>query len=512
MRITDQQCAEKTQPAAEAVDAELVRQLALAISKRGGDALLIDPNNRRAGYMPILEAARSGRCFAVLPADEVLALDVDRTRVARYVMNELLPELERRKLSAVVWNSGAKGHLHLLARISDPTLKARIEAAARLHGCDVRAGQRIRPPLSPHRFGYRVSLIHPKTAAEAVAALAPAREPQRPSQSPAINSRRGSLSGRMFALLRDGDREGIYRSRSEVIQALALASVNAGLSEAWLVKVLLDGRNRAGEKVRQILADNGSRAARQYVHRSYEKAQARFVQIPPFRNRSDVLAKIDEIEHAADAMAWRGRAGATDRAVLQAHMIIARRVCRLKYGAAVREVAELSGVASPGTVSVSHRRLARGGWLVVLQASTREAPTRYLLRLPKGSQQNTHPTGGGVRPNVRLTSAQAPGQEAWRWGALGLAKWKMWRALGGQTVLQLSEQMRIGRRAVRAHLSCLTVWGLAERDSGGRWHRIEGDLGRIAKGLGTAGEASRQRQRHLRDREFRLSRNVEARL
>jgi DNA-binding transcriptional ArsR family regulator len=420
--------------------------------------------------------------------------------------------LERRELRAVLWNSGAKGHLHLLARISDPTLKARIEAAARLHGCDVRAGQRIRPPLSPHRLGYRVSLIHPKTAAEAVTALAPARERQRPSQSPAINSRRKSLSGRMFALLREGDREGKYPSRSEVIQALALAAVNAGLSEAWLVKVLLDGRNRAGEKIRQILADRGIRAVRQYIHRSYEKAQARFVQIPPFRNRSDVLATIDEIEHAADAMTWRGRAGATDLAVLQAHMIIARRVCRLKYGAAVREVAELSGVASFGTVSVSHRRLVRGGWLVVLQASTREAPTRYLLRLPKGSQPNTHPTGGGVRLNVRLTSALTPAAEAWRWGALGLAKWKMWRALGGQTVRQLSEQMRIRQRAVRAHLSCLTAWGLAERDSGGRWHRIEGDLGRIAKALGTAGEASRQHQRHRRDRECRPARNVDARL
>jgi hypothetical protein len=502
MRLTDQQRAEKTQPPAEALDTELVRRLALAISRRGGDALLIDPNNLPAGHMPILEAARSGHCFAVLPADEVLSLDVDQSRAARYLLNELLPELERRNLRAVVWNSGTIGHLHLLARISDPALKAAIEGAARLHGCDVRAGQRIRPPLSRHRLDYRVSLVYPKTVGEALAVLAPAREPQRLSQSPAINSEPG-LSAQMLLLLREGDREGKYLSRSEVIQALALASVNAGLSEAWLAEVLLDVRNRAGEKVRQILAEKSERAARQYVHRSYEKARARFVQIPPFRDRSDVLAAIDEIEHAADAMTRRGGAGATDRAVLQAHMIIARRVCRLNYGAAVREVAELSGVASLGTVSVSHRRLVTDGWLFVLQPSTRKAPTRYLLRLPKGTQPNTHITGGGVRSNVRLTSALTPVAEAWRWGALGLTKWRVWRALGGQTVRQLSEQMRIGRRAVRAHLSCLTAWGLAERDSGGRWHRIEGDLGRIAQALGTAGEASRQHQRHRRDREFR---------
>jgi hypothetical protein len=80
------------------------------------------------------------------------------------------------------------GHLHVFAPVRDSRLKQEIEAAARFARCDVRAGQRIRPPLSPHRQGFPVSLVTPANAAQALAALASTGEPRRA----AIGARRVS--------------------------------------------------------------------------------------------------------------------------------------------------------------------------------------------------------------------------------------------------------------------------------------------------------------------------------
>jgi hypothetical protein len=57
---TNQKTAQNCVRSAEAVDAETVERLALAVAKLGSDALLIDQENQSAGRAPIREAARSG--------------------------------------------------------------------------------------------------------------------------------------------------------------------------------------------------------------------------------------------------------------------------------------------------------------------------------------------------------------------------------------------------------------------------------------------------------------------
>lgn len=348
---------EKSQPPVEAVDAESVEMLAEAIAKPGSDALLIDRDNRSHGRVSIRKAARSGMSFAVELADDMVGLDVDRREAAQWVRNFLVEQLETRKIPMVVLNSGTPGHLHVFAHVPDSDFKREIETAARFAGCTVRVGQRIRPPLSPHRCGLQISLISPAAPVEALNALA------RPKPIE-IHSRRRSFSGRIFALLREGDRESKYLSRSEVVQALALAAVNAELSEAWLLKVCLDPKNRGGEKVQELARTNGEAEAQRYVARVYRNAHQFAAANPPFRNRSAAFAKIDEIERAVDGDAgrWKGRAGATDRVVLEAHFKIALRSGGLEHGASVREIALLAGINSISTVSTAQRRLERDGY------------------------------------------------------------------------------------------------------------------------------------------------------
>lgn len=93
-----------------------------------------------------------------------------------------------------------------------------------------------------------------------------------------------------------------------MIQAIADATVNAGLSEAWLLKVLLDEKNRGGEKIQELARKKGEREAQRYVAMVYRNARKFVAAHPPFGRRPDVLAKIDEIERgaASDTERWKG--------------------------------------------------------------------------------------------------------------------------------------------------------------------------------------------------------------
>lgn len=455
---------------------------------------------------------RLGACFAVELSDHFVGLDIDKSEAAQWVTDFLISELRRRQIAPVVQNSGTPGHLHLFARVADAGLKREIEAAAPLFGCVVRVGQRIRPPLSPHRLGLHVSLITPPRVIEAVQALTPADE-----QKELAGKKMRGASGRMFSLLRDGDCDGRYQSRSEVVQALATMAVNQGYSQEWLLKVLLNPSNRAGEKIQRM----GETEARRYVAQSYLKARAFVANHPAFGDRGGAAAAIvEEIDRATDIVlrsAGPGQAGATDYSVLAAHLAVARRVGSLTYGASDREIAELAGLSRP-TVTLSHRRLTeKGEFLKRIKRPAIGAATasQWRIRLPAGSVLgDTSPTlMGGVRPTGKAD--HTPGADLWRRGkGLGKSKYRVWSLLTSpKTAAELATTLGIKVRSVWDHLWMLEDLGLCTRDVDGKWHRCDVDLDAVANRLGVAGEGARQRARHAREREIntqRLRRRAEA--
>jgi hypothetical protein len=442
---------EKSRPPVEAVDAETLEMLAEAIAKPGSDALLIDKDNCPHGRMSIRGAARSGASFAIELADDMVGLDVDRREAVRWMRNSLMERLESLKIPMVVQNSGTPGHLHVFARVPEARLKREIEIAARFAGCNVWAGQRIRPPLSPHRLGLNVSMITPARVLEAVRALTPADE-----QKELARKKRRGASGRMFSLLRDGDCDGRYQSRSEVVQALATMAVNQGYSQEWLLKVLLNPSNRAGEKIQRM----GETEARRYVAQSYHKARAFVGNHPAFGDRGEAAAAIvEKIDRAADIIlrsARPGQAGATDYSVLAVHLAIARRVGSLTYGASDREVAELAGLSRP-TVTRSHRRLIENcKFLKRIKRPAIGATTasQWRFRLPAGSvARATNPTLiGGVRPTGKAD--HTPGADLWRRGkGLGKSNYRLWSLLTSpKTAAELATTLGIKVRSVWDHL------------------------------------------------------------
>src|SRR5205823_13630533 len=125
-----------------------------------------------------------------------------------------------------------------------------------------------------------VALALPRTVEAAFAALS------RPGSVPP------GLSTRMHRLLADGDVEGTYRSGSEVVQAVAQAFVNRGLSFANLLWALLDDRNGGGEALRRRYDQGGGDEltrlprAEEWLQRSWDSATARASHHPPFAGRA----------------------------------------------------------------------------------------------------------------------------------------------------------------------------------------------------------------------------------
>jgi hypothetical protein len=477
------------QSGVESTDADVVEQFALAVAKEGTDALLIGPDNKSIGRTSIHQAAKRCLCFAVELADDIIGVDADTPKAAHYIRNVLVDELESRAIRLVIQNSGTPGHLHLFAVIADNQLKAQVESAARLHGC--RAGQPLRPPLSPHRRWLRVSLVTPETPAEALKALAP--RPPAPG-----GKRKTTFSARIFRQLRSGDPEGAYRSRSEMIQGFALAAVNARLPEAWLVKVLLDPHNRGGEKIQQLARKQGEREAQRYVAMVYRKAQSYAATHPSFGGRPEVIAEIERrVDSACER--WTGRSGATDRAILEAHLNIARRCGSLEHGASVREVAVLAGINSISTVSSAHGRLERDQYLRRVEKANHGAAARYVVGLPKSRSRTIVPMGA-----LGDCSGRELGADVFRWGGgLGKSAARVYSALLiGGTTEELAGRLGSTVSAVRKQLRRLATVGLGARDMLGHWGRTPADLDDVARHLGVAGEGDRQRARYQYEREL----------
>lgn len=464
-----------------------VEELATAVSRPGGNALLITPDNQSGGWTSIREAARSGRSFAVDVAPTVLAVDQDDPD-AWPDLERLKQHLEELGIEPVVVASGRPGHHHLFARLGAEESVSELARRAKELSLDVR--RTIRPPLSPHRLGYPTALLSPGTVRAAVAALRP-RRPWAPQ-------------GKWGSLLRHGDVWGRYphasegrTDRSRVIQALAQAAVNDNVSCGELFAALIAPENAAGEKVREIARRRGLAAAWSYVERSYRKAAGR----PAVRELAErVRGLVAASRSAAEARPerWRGTGGATDWQVLQVLHEIALESGRATFDASVRLVAERAGIHR-STASKAIRRLVRSGWLVEAGRNDRYRTKRYGLAVVARDTGETNIPHTPPYEDAMYVSDLT--RDVWRWGGLGLSAKRIWEQLNEVPVstVDLAERCGLSRRSVQRHLKALSRWGLALRDRDG-W--VRGPVGPedIAHLLPTEGLSERQRQDHRVER------------
>jgi hypothetical protein len=311
------------------VERDQLVELARAVAAVGSNAMLLEPSGNAkvaGGYDSIGRAVELGQPFAVEVSPAVLAADGDSERSAQ-MADVLASEIRNCGYEPVVVESGRPGNRHVFARIADGRDLESLHERARELGFDVRKGHaRIRPPLSPHPHGYKVSLVAPESIDWALRALS-----ARP------------LAKHWLRLLREGVPAG---SRSEATQSFLMAAVNAGKPQAWAWGALLDPRNQLGEKIRELEAIRGTREARRWFGRSWRHA-VDYVRKNPVSRRSEVRSLICDAKAIASAAPFPGRAGTSDRAVLLAHLGIATSIGSRKWSASVRQIAEDAGINRP---------------------------------------------------------------------------------------------------------------------------------------------------------------------
>jgi hypothetical protein len=269
---------------------------ARALMDPGSKVLLLKPDNTKDRRVTLEEAVLRRRPFAVKVRDDVLAIDSDKPELLDALLH-LEQVLRQGGLQPFVLRSGRRGHAHLWCGVPGRTLLARYKNQARQAGFDVREGRSLcRPPFAPHRQGRPLGLLfnlkapadqkrwekalldigreqrkqeiettwrgitgdpswvlpgrqfvqtpapehHDAAAAPSTEAAAAVIPPPSTTAAPAPPRRR--LNPKMERLLRDGLPKG---QRSEGIQAVALAAVNRGWTEAQFSAELLDPPKQA---------------------------------------------------------------------------------------------------------------------------------------------------------------------------------------------------------------------------------------------------------------------------
>ena len=376
----------------------LAKRFARAVAARTDEVLIVHPDNS-GHWTPWLDGTLPDAPYAVHIADgrgfRTLVLDLDGDGAVRDAKGAIAL-LQKADVAHVLTRSGPLGGKHVLVTFTAPIPPAAMARLARtlkrtfpsLDEGKLRnpgAGM-IRPPFSPHRLGGRSEVM--VDVIEALRILEVGNPPEawrRLARSMGVPL----LTSRMEELLRRGDSAGRYRSRSEIVQAIALAHVNACSTEEHLLDDLLDPSNAAGEKVRSL------RRPYRYVHRSWLRARTRVSRSPCIRNRPEALAHLNRIRASVDTAPWPGRAGATTYAILQAHLVIAEYAGGPDYFASVRDIADLAGI-HVRTVIRHHERLLRAGWLRRRGLRYPGKATRWRLLPPVAIVTRVIPLRGGV--------------------------------------------------------------------------------------------------------------------
>lgn len=475
--------------------------LAQAVAAPQTDALLIDADNKSCGYATVKEAIAAEQCFAVEVKDGLVVCDADaEAGEVPYWVAAVQVALEQIGGRCALTGSGRPGHLHVWCLAPVGWSTSDLAGALSVTGIprqQLRAHQRIRPPLSRHRLGSWGTLRDPDTVHELLRSLA-----IRPGRVP--------LAAKMREVMVRGDEKGEYRrgdavSRDVAAYALAVAYVNADLGMHHFNADMMNPANRAGSKVQGIAGRDPSGASR-YLRDTYERAREYVRLHPPSRQPERDAERMAHLQRTVAEHAWVGRAGATDRVTYAALVDLCARTGADVVGASLRTLSLNTG-SRPGTVANSLKRLESEGLVVPRGRSSATSAARFQV-LPERSHNDTstsHTYRGGQELLVPVEGTSLGAlHDAFRPGAFPKGCAAVLAALPEEpSSVGISELCASvpgpSRKAVRAHLSRLLKHGVVVQTGAAErtWSRVRDwseALDRVAQVYGTAG--SRERRVH----------------
>jgi DNA-binding transcriptional ArsR family regulator len=308
------------------------------------------------------------------------------------------------------------------------------------------------------------------------------------------------MSDRLKRLLREGN-DGTYKSDFAYEWAITLAAVNAGHSEAWLRKVLID----RGPNYHAIAKQHGKGKADRYVSTLYEKAEQYRKEHPPWRSKQDVSAELSAYrDWLATLPIWRGQKNSRNLAVLRAVVQIGVEVGSTVVSFSVRQLAERAG-KSKNTILKALPTLTKDGWLLLVQPAS--FPKAATYRIVLGSAWNVQPwdtntyiLSWGVGSSVPTLHALFTGDGV---GDNAVRVYLLLDHEEGVKVKALVQTTRLHESTIRRALARLFSAGLAYKKDG-VWLRLEADqryLDEVADLLGVTERQAKRKARHVKDRE-----------
>jgi predicted GNAT family acetyltransferase/DNA-binding transcriptional regulator YhcF (GntR family) len=469
-----------------------VLALTRAVVRKGTVAqYLAEDNTALREWDSVEEAAESGRAFLVDPKDTLLVVDLDLDALP-FSVTHVLDWLEGhgfgssvvRVASGRVTDDG-EPHEHIWVFVPKgqrQLLRDGLINHAGIPKAHVRAGLKMRPPLSPHRTpGVEPYLIAPEGVAEALERLGP----------PDVA---GELSDYVMGLVIHGDVAGKLRGRSGTLYSIALGMrrKNRGFDE--FRAMMLNTSNKGGAKLHEdILPNQGSAAAERELWNTWERAGKHVASTPDFTKETARKRIAEMMRDAALLAPWSGRTGGYDLRILMGLCSIAYRNGHLVQAPSLRTLAVEANAGKPSAVSKGLGRLEAAGWIQGL--SPDGTTNRFKLLV------DTYPRVIGATsidcPPIEPMDVALMTHPAFRAvSGLGITPgraWMMLQVLGPLDRADLTSRLGCSASTARRALDELETVGLAVETADG-WEAVGDvdDLDRVAAERGVFEVLERQ--------------------
>jgi hypothetical protein len=305
------------------------------------------------------------------------------------------------------------------------------------------------------------------------------------------------MSKRIKGLLISGN-DGTYKSDFAFEWALALSAVNAGKTEAWVRKMLMD----AGPHYHEIVAKRGKSRADRYVSTLYAKAEHYRAEHPPWRSKQDVSAELAQrAQWLMVQPSWNDRTGSRNLAVLLAAYQVGIWVGSTVVSFSTRQLGEMVG-KHHDTIIVALGDLIDQGWLKREKIGPAGLGSDYRLLDTKMHYQptNTILSFWGVGANGRIVHHPLFSDDG-----LGINALRVWALLDPEetvVVKQVAKVTRLNPSTIRRKLEALFSAGLAVDKEGG-WVGVlasEEDLDEIASIQGVSERQAKRQAGHALER------------
>jgi len=281
------------------------------------------------------------------------------------------------------------------------------------------------------------------------------------SMNPTSATTRRALPGKFVDILRTGDHD--YGSDSDAVFAFLMSAINCGwpLTDCWLLYDSPATRLRRRKPGKNAFG---------YFSREYDRAAKRVADSPAAPDKSamgEMLARI-EAAWATRPDLFKGRAGATDRAVVGAMLAVAVIANSDSFGVSVRRLTELT-LLTRKTVHASIERLIIKRMVTRIKAADGPDAARYRLVLVAHGHS---PAEFALARSGRDLYRELP--DLFSWQGIGVGPAKTWAALHEVERSDLRTIVSITgshRTTVKRHLAKLQQFGMASEDADG-WVRL----------------------------------------